>query len=274
MSMSLIVPHQFIFDSTHSNENSEKSPSLRSSHSSTNRRYSQSSVSRSVRLQAGPSIDASSDLSEDENDLDDDASAKENYRFAPGIIRTRPSRHSSLHSLTTARHINFRPSTRKNDSLVIQAPPPGTAPLPARHMSIQNVGFTSLIDNQAAVIASNSAKEIRGQTLLHLAARLGHDEIMRLLISETSQASMLMNKNGQTPLLTAIEAGATSTATLLMESDPRSIIASDVNGSSVFHYACEHCNDVVLNRAIALSKRLNSTSDRITVNDNIYVLLR
>ena len=68
-------------------------------------------------------------------------------------------------------------------------------------------------------------QEIRGQTLLHLAARLGHDEIMRLLISETSQASILMNKTGQTPLLTAIEAGSTSTATLLMESDPRSIIA-------------------------------------------------
>ncbi len=76
-----------------------------------------------------------------------------------------------------------------------------------------------------------------------------------------------MNKKGQIPLLTAIEAGSTSTATLLMESDPRSIIVSDNNDSSVFHYACEHCNDVVLHRAIALSKRLNSTSDRITVKN-------
>ncbi|CAF1472108.1 unnamed protein product [Adineta steineri] len=113
-------------------------------------------------------------------------------------------------------------------------------------------------------ITPTSYKDLRGRTLMHLAARLGHDDILRLLISETSQASTLMNTQGQTPLLTAIEAGSSNSAILLMECDPRSIIVTDNQRSSVFHYACEYSNDIVLNRAIALLKRLNSSSDRLT----------
>jgi hypothetical protein len=272
--MSLIVPRASLFDAQNTYEFGDKSPSLRSSLSSPkyqiDRKYSQtSSTNRSLRLQAGPSIDIPTDLSDDENDFDDTASAKENYRFAPQIIRKRRSRQNSFQLLTTYPEY-FHPSTRKTDLLVIQAPPPGSNTLPSKQNSFQNGAYTSIIDNHEALIAANNLKDIRGQTLLHLAARLGHDEIMRLLVCETSQASMLMNKVGQTPLLTAIEAGSSSTATLLMESDPRSIIVCDINGSSVFHYACEHCNDVVLNRAIALSKRLNSTSDRITVTMNFH----
>ncbi|CAF4387969.1 unnamed protein product, partial [Adineta steineri] len=63
-------------------------------------------------------------------------------------------------------------------------------------------------------IAPTSYKDLRGRTLMHLAARLGHDDILRLLISETSQASTLMNTRGQTPLLTAIEAGSSNSAIL------------------------------------------------------------
>jgi len=107
--------------------------------------------------------------------------------------------------------------------------------------------------------------EPQGQTLLHLAARLGHEDIMRLLISETSQASILLNTRGQTPLLCAIEAGSTSTATLLMEQDPLSLTCKDNIGSSVFHYATEQCNDIVLSRAISLLKRLSSSAARMTV---------
>ena len=109
--------------------------------------------------------------------------------------------------------------------------------------------------------------EIQGQTLLHLAARLGHEDIMRVLINETSQASMLTNARGQTPLLCAIEAGSTSTATLLMEQDPLSLACKDNIGSSVFHYATEQCNDIVLSRAISLLKRLSSSNARINVRD-------
>ncbi|CAF4525680.1 unnamed protein product [Rotaria sp. Silwood2] len=272
--MSLIVPKTFTFDSQSNSDNGDKSPSIRSTLSysayqknesiSRSPSINPSIINRSKRLQAGPSIDIPTNLSDDENDFDDNASARENFRFAPQIIRSRSLRHSSFH-LTTNRQRYFRPSERKSDLLVIQAPPPGSITITGKqNATYQNGVYTSLIDNQAALMAANTLKEVRGQTLLHLAASLGHDEIMRLLVCETSQASMLMNKKGQTPLLTAVEAGSISTATLLMEADSRSIIVSDVNGSSVFHYACEHCSDVVLHRAIALSKRLNSTSDRIT----------
>jgi hypothetical protein len=116
--------------------------------------------------------------------------------------------------------------------------------------------------------------DIQGQTLLHLAAKLGHEEIMRMLINETSQASILLNARGQTPLLCAIEAGSTSTATLLMEQDPLSLACKDNIGSSVFHYATEQCNDIILSRAISLLKRLSSSNARVTVSHKIHILFK
>ena len=98
MSMSLIVPQRFVFDSQVNSEAGDKSPSLRSSHyrlllieNILNHHH----LIVSSRLQAGPSIDIPTDLSDDENDFDDNASARENYRFAPRIIRTRHSRQNS-----------------------------------------------------------------------------------------------------------------------------------------------------------------------------------
>lgn len=255
--MSLITPRTLLNEQLSNEEKGDRSPSIRSILSP--------AIHRALHLQAGPSsMDIPMDLTDDERDFDDNVSTKENFRFASKMIRTRYSRRSSF-QLPTIEQRSSDLLNRRADPLVIQAPPPKTLAVPAYRNSLQNISYPPALDNQAVFFSTNSFSEIRGQTLLHLAARLGHDEILRLLISETSQASLLMNKKGQTPLLTAIEAGSTSTATLLMEADPRSIIASDNNGSSVFHYACEHCNDVVLNRAIALSKRLNSTSDRITV---------
>ncbi|CAF1341765.1 unnamed protein product [Rotaria sp. Silwood1] len=110
---------------------------------------------------------------------------------------------------------------------------------------------------------STDSDIVQGQTLLHLAARLGHEEIMRVLISETSQANMLLNIRGQTPLLCAIESESTSTATLLMEHDPLSLTCKDNIGSSVFHYATEQCNYIVLCRAISLLKQLSSSTTRL-----------
>jgi hypothetical protein len=257
--MSLILPKIVLSDTENNDEIGDKSPLIRSSS------LNQSILHRPPRLKPGRLIDIPTDLSDDENDFNDSISVKENSRFASKIIRTHHSRQNSF-KLATTQQRHFSSSTRKTDPLVIQAPPPGTITISPKDNSLKNDRYKSIIDNQTTLIAGHSLKEIRGQTFLHLAASLGHDEILRLLISETSQSSMLINKNGQTPLLTAIEAGSTSTATLLMEADPRSIIASDMNGSSVYHYACEHCNDVVLHRAIGLSKRLNSNSDRLTVN--------
>jgi hypothetical protein len=116
--------------------------------------------------------------------------------------------------------------------------------------------------------------DIQGQTLLHLAAKLGHEDIMRMLINETSQASILLNTRGQTPLLCAIESGSTSTATLLMEQDPLSLTCKDSVGSNVFHYATEQCNDIVLSRAISLLKRLGSSNARVTVSHEIQILFK
>jgi hypothetical protein len=245
----LILPRQLSIESSVDKKTYDASRSNRSSISFTNNLYGlNSSRLLSLPLQAGSSIDMEpnfgddddNDDDDDDDDLNDSASVRQNYRFGSQFIRNRrrSSNYSAIHQQRA------RASPKSN----IVANP------------------VSDIRATAATIMETSYKNLRGQTLLHLAARLGHDEILRLLICETSQAGMLMNNQGQTPLLTAIKAGSTSTATLLMESDPRSIIASDNNGSSVFHYACEYCNDVVLNRAITFLKRLNSTSDRITVS--------
>ncbi|CAF2098333.1 unnamed protein product [Rotaria magnacalcarata] len=111
---------------------------------------------------------------------------------------------------------------------------------------------------------SLDTRELQGQILLYLAAKLGHEEIMRKLITETSHTRSLLNTRGQTPLLCAIETGSTLTATLLMEQDPMSSTCKDDIGSSVFHYATEHCNDIVLSRAIALLKRLSPSAAQLT----------
>lgn len=116
---------------------------------------------------------------------------------------------------------------------------------------------------------STDSNEPQGQTLLHLAARLGHEDIIRLLLNETSHANSLFNNRGQTPLLCAVEACATSAATLLMEQDPLSLTCHDNIGSSVFHYATEYQNDLVLSRAISLLKQLSSSAARSTVNFKI-----
>lgn len=113
---------------------------------------------------------------------------------------------------------------------------------------------------------STDTNENQGQTLLHLAAILGHEEIMRILVGEVSHMNNLINGRGQTPLLSAIEAGSTSAATFLMSQDPITLTGRDHNGSSVFHYATEFCNDIVLIRAISLLKRLNSGTARFIVS--------
>ena len=161
-------------------------------------------------------------------------------------------------------------TARPSELSVIQAPPIiNTNPTNTSKQTSLPVDFdnrySSMAENRFHSNFHEKNEDLQGDTLLHLTARLGHDEIMRFLINETSQASILLNKQGQTPLLLAIERGSTSTAILLMDSNPRSIVIPDFNQSSVFHYACEYSNDLVLQRAIVLSKRLNSTSDRFTV---------
>jgi ankyrin repeat protein len=106
----------------------------------------------------------------------------------------------------------------------------------------------------------------KGETLIHLSARLGHEHILRRLIEETSYATRLTNGKGQTPLLCAIQSSYSSIATFLMEIDPLTITVHDNDHNSVFHYATNLCDDIVLSRAISLIKRLNNPHQRIQVN--------
>ncbi|CAF2903596.1 unnamed protein product [Rotaria sp. Silwood2] len=146
-----------------------------------------------------------------------------------------------------------------------------------QHGAISSIVSAPIVELSAPLIGSNTTDHsialkreestdsdvIQGQTLLHLAAKLGHEEIMRMLISETSHANMLLNIRGQTPLLCAIEYGSTSTAILLMEHDPLSLLCKDNIGSSVFHYAAEQSNYIVLCRTLSLLKRLSSSAARL-----------
>ena len=265
--MSVIYPEPYFINRENQFDYADKSPSNRSILSSrTNRTAgkstitpspSLSTVNRIARLQAGPSmLDLPTNLSDEETDFDDRLSSKENLRFAPRMIRRQQhSRRNSSQSITSGR--------RKTEFVVIQAPRTDPMPPTNKRMSLPK----EVVDQQSKVKnKGNALDETCGETLIHLSARLGHDEIIRLLINETSQASVLLNRKGQSPLLIAIECGSTSAAMLLMESNPRSIILSDLNQSSVFHYACEYSNDLVLHRAIVLSKRLHSTTDRLIVS--------
>jgi ankyrin repeat protein len=117
---------------------------------------------------------------------------------------------------------------------------------------------------------SNSCK---GETLIHLSARLGHEHILRRLIQETSYATRLTNAKGQTPLLCAIQSSNSSIAIFLMEIDPITITVHDNNQNSVFHYAANLCDDIVLSRAISLIKRLNNPHQRIKVKIFFYFKL-
>jgi ankyrin repeat protein len=302
--MSLIHPERDSMDKENAGDRSPSNRSTLSSRTNrTARRFSLigspslSIVNRTLRLQAGlpmyfrqhSSNNGAGIEDEDDDDDDDDVDnnddddgdaddcllSRDNLRSTSRIIRRHHSRRNSSHSISrqsTRRLRHSRPANvavRASEFSIIQAPPSGSIQLATKRQSsfkhADSRYASKVIDDRSNVDGRSNSDEIYGETLLHLTARLGHDEIMRLLINETSQASVLVNQRGQTPLLIAIECGSTSTATLLMESNPRSIVIADFNRSSVFHYACEYSNDLVLHRAITLSKRLHSTSDRLTV---------
>ena len=193
-------------------------------------------------------------------DWDDDEG---HFTRRPTFIRHRHRQRQFYHRLPRIQEGEVQqqnPTVSAIVSAPILEPPSGQISANATDYPITTT--TNLSKREGSVDTGES----QGQTLLHLAAKLGHEEIMRMLISETSHANILLNTRGQTPLLCAIEAGSTSTATLLMEQDPLSLTCRDDIGSSVFHYATEHCNDIVLSRAISLLKRLSSSAARVTVS--------
>jgi len=196
----------------------------------------------------------------------------EDQRFGrrPTFIRHRQQKQKQFHERLARIQEGVAQHQLTTVSAIVSAP---IVDGPAAQLS------TNVTDHQTTTTTikregSFESREPQGQTLLHLAAKLGHEEIMRMLINETSQASILLNTRGQTPLLCAIEAGSTSTATLLMEQDPLSLTCKDSIGSSVFHYATEQCNDIVLSRAISLLKRLGSSHIRATVSRETHIFFQ
>jgi len=119
-------------------------------------------------------------------------------------------------------------------------------------------------------ILNNLNNLSKGETLIHLSSRLGYEHILRRLIQETLFATRLTNAKGQTPLLCAIQSSYSSIATYLMEIDPITITVYDNDHNSVFHYAANLSDDIVLSRAISLIKRLNNPHERIKVNIYFY----
>ena len=198
-----------------------------------------------------------------DNSLDWDDDEHNRFSYRTKFIRQKRPKYKEPLPRVQEMELTHSPSV----NAIVSAP---IVELPAGFNSTNSPDYT-VTTKQDSSIESN---EIQGQTLLHLAAKLGHEDIMRMLINETSQANSLLNLYGQTPLLCAIEAGSTSTATLLIEQDPLSLTCKDNIGSNVFHYATEQRNDIVLNRAISILKRLSSSAARATVNKKLFAFIR
>jgi hypothetical protein len=125
--------------------------------------------------------------------------------------------------------------------------------------------LTPILDN-----LNEKLNSCKGETLIHLSSRLGHEHILRRLIQETSYATRLTNAKGQTPLLCAIQSSYSSIGIFLMEIDPVTITVHDKYRNSVFHYAANLSDDIVLSRAIYLIKRLNNPHQRIQVKNSFF----
>lgn len=125
---------------------------------------------------------------------------------------------------------------------------------------------TSLLNN-----LNEKLNSYKGETLVHLSARLGNEDVLRRLIQETPYATRLTNDKGQIPLLCAIQSSHSSIGTFLMEIDPLTITVHDYYHNSVFHYAANLSDDIVLSRAISLIKRLNNLYQRTQINWVFYL---
>lgn len=103
--------------------------------------------------------------------------------------------------------------------------------------------------------------------LVHLAAKIpDHEDVVRVLMGEHANMTVITNSDGQIPLLCAIQGGSTLSAQLLLEADPHSITTIDKNKSSVFHYCCQQKDNVLLANLLNRLKRLSSNqSVRIQV---------
>ncbi len=81
-----------------------------------------------------------------------------------------------------------------------------------------------------------NAKDGDGTTPLHLAALMGHKEIVGLLIAKGADVNAKGSKYGITPLLNAAMGGYKETTELLI-AEGADVKGKDVNGSTPLHTA-------------------------------------
>jgi ankyrin repeat protein len=86
------------------------------------------------------------------------------------------------------------------------------------------------------------AKEIHGQTALHLAIGIENQSMVQLLLSLGASPTS-KDRNGETPIMRAIEFGQKETFKLLLQSQPKGSLRLDIcdkQGRSSLHWALLH----------------------------------
>lgn len=90
-------------------------------------------------------------------------------------------------------------------------------------------------------------RNTEGETVLHVAARLGKLEVLELLLADgRALTAMLPDAGGRTPLHAAAAAGQGGCAQRLMEAAPGQLAARDNDGNSVLHLAATRGDETLV----------------------------
>lgn len=123
--------------------------------------------------------------------------------------------------------------------------------------SLQELLATSRIDS--------SVRNTQGESLLHIAAEIGADDIITELLSQDAN-SLAQDKNGKTALIRASEKGMRSAVTALLEHGNRDqVYIQDNDGSTALHYAIQNKNP---DTAFNIASLLIRAGARTTIRDN------
>jgi len=117
-----------------------------------------------------------------------------------------------------------------------------------------------------------NAKDKKGQTPLHFAARHGHEQIARLLISGGADVNVNMADESWTPLLDAASKGHTKLVKLLLEKGAK-VDVGDNYGYTPLYYALWSNDEKSVRMLIAAGADVNSTpSERDPYNPLFYAV--
>ncbi|MHC4154047.1 MAG: ankyrin repeat domain-containing protein [Planctomycetota bacterium] len=117
-----------------------------------------------------------------------------------------------------------------------------------------------------------NAKDRKGQTPLHFAARHGHEQIARLLIAGGADVNVNMSDESWTPLLDAASTGHTKLAKLLLEKGAKVDVGDDY-GYTPLYYAIWSEDQEMVRMLIAAGADVNSApNERDPYNPLFYVV--